>query len=180
MTDDSDLKAFSETMKGLAEIFDSGKPLSAIKLEIYFRAMQDHSIQEIKMAAAKLVKTRVYSTFPKPAEFLGLIDGKEDDQPKLAWAKVDQAVRSQGPYASVQFDDPVIHSVVEALGGWAQICSCTDKEWVWKQKDFEELYPLMAKKPDHPHFLGGSISGDPVQIGDTAKAALKLIAGGSA
>ena len=56
---------------------------------------------------------------------------------------------------SVKFDDPVIHSVIESMGGWEALCSIENAEMKWKRKEFENLYPIMAKREAHPDRLIG-------------------------
>ena len=63
-----DLKKFSRLMYSLAEVFTSeGKPSSA-KTEIYFKSMEDRRIEDVVKAIESLIKTRIYTSFPKPAE----------------------------------------------------------------------------------------------------------------
>ena len=169
---------FSEYMSLFAELYD--KEITPVLSRAYWTVLKPYADEQIEAAFKRAVNECRF--FPKPADLVGFIsaDTGKDDQPKLAWAKVDQSVRKHGPWSNVQFDDPVIHSVIEAMGGWSKLCSCTNDEWVWRQKDFEELYPLMAKKPEHPRLLGGSIAGEPIMIGDLGRESLKLIAGGRA
>lgn len=178
----NDLEAFGNVMKGLAEIFDTKMPMSPVKIELYYKALEDLTIEQVKSAAAQMVKTREYPSFPKPAEFRKQLGASDADRPQLAWAKVDLAVRTKGPYQNVRFDDPVIHSVINAMGGWAALCSCSDRDWPWRQKDFEKLYPVMARQPQHDTQLigihGRQPEKQPALIGELAGKSLKLIAGG--
>lgn len=74
----------------------------------------------------------------------------------MAWHAVQQAIEQHGHYVSVQFDDPVIHSCVQALGGWIELCSTNTHEMVWKEKKFKEVYPVFITfKRTHPKHLVG-------------------------
>lgn len=148
-------KKFAFLMLALAEVFDSGNVPSPAKTEIYFKALVDYSIDSIARAVDEIIKTRIFATFPKPAEIIQAIEGDGNEKTILAWGKLDRAVRQIGSYQSVQFDDPVIHSVVKFLGGWEKICQVTEDEWKWKQKEFERLYLIMAKRGNHPEYLIG-------------------------
>lgn len=90
-------------------------------------------------------------------DLLERLEGSQKDITTEAWLKVDRAVKLRGNYDSVCFDDPVIHSVIEAMGGWENFALCDQSEWKWKRKEFEGLYPLMARKTDHPTYLPGKI-----------------------
>ena len=74
----------------------------------------------------------------------------------LAWQNVIDTVERCGSWSSVQFDDPVIHSCVRALGGWIELCSTDVTEMVWREKKFLELYPVLSKSNQtHPKYLIG-------------------------
>ena len=79
-------------------------------------------------------------------------------QAMMAWEAVRKAIQQYGHCQSVQFDDPVIHSCIQALGGWIELC-CTDiGEMIWREKKFKELYPVFAAgKQKHPQKLIGQI-----------------------
>jgi len=54
----------------------------------------------------------------------------------IAWTeKVRKAIVSVGAYQSVQFDDPAIHSCIELMGGWSELCATRTDELKWKQKE---------------------------------------------
>ncbi len=150
-----DEKEFALLMASLAEIFDSGSELSSVKVELYFRLLEDYVIEDIKRGVDEIMRNRVYASLPKPAEIIQAIEGDGNEKAILAWEKLDRAVRQVGPYQSVQFDDPVIHSIVKFFGGWEKICDVSGDEWKWKQKEFERLYTIMAKRGDHPKYLIG-------------------------
>lgn len=63
-----DRKAFLEVVIGLAEL--KGKQLSAPALELYWRAMQDWTIEEFRSAASHLVRTCEFMPAPKDFEDL--------------------------------------------------------------------------------------------------------------
>ena len=67
-------------------------------------------------------------------------------------------VKRIGNYQSVQFDDPVIHSTVEAMGGWQQFCSMLTEEEKWKVREFERLYVVISARQsaNHPKYLPGT------------------------
>ena len=66
----------------------------------------------------------------------------------MAYAKVEKAFISVGVYSSLIFDDPVIHAVIDNLGGWIAYCNQPEDNVKWYRKDFEQRYqnfaPLVA------------------------------------
>ena len=90
-------------------------------------------------------------------DLMEILEGKADDQSTEAWVVVHKAVRRIGPYDSVRFDDPAIHSVIHAFGGWVAFQDCTDAEWKWRKKEFEGLDRVMARQQNHPEYLPGDI-----------------------
>lgn len=77
---------------------------------------------------------------PKPADVVKLLQGSSQDGALVAWAKVDRAVRQVGTYSTVVFDDPIIHRVVQDMGGWVALGDKREKEWPFVAKEFENRY----------------------------------------
>ena len=153
MEQNQDKVRFAHVMAALNEIFDSGKELSAMKTELYFKCLESYPIEEVEFAARKLIDCRTTASFPKPAEFIECIEGNNKDKPANAWALVDQAMRKHGNYVSVNFGDRKIHRCLEMLGGWEYLGTLSEDEWKWKRKEFETLY---AALPDQgPDYLPG-------------------------
>ena len=76
----------------------------------------------------------------------------------MAWEAVRIAIERYGSYQSIQFDDPVIHSCIESLGGWIRLCQTDIGEMVWQEKKFKELYGVFVmRKGVHPKQLVGRI-----------------------
>ena len=137
---------FSKTMAMLAVAYD--KEVSKELNSLYFEVLKKYEIDEIKSAIVKHLESSKF--FPKPSEIIELIKPKESlcDKAELAWLKLLNAISRHGYYDSVEFDDPVIHSCVRAMGGW---CSVSDRlQDTWMHKAFKEFYNSYANKPDHP------------------------------
>ncbi|HEY0684721.1 MAG TPA: hypothetical protein VGD45_20460 [Steroidobacter sp.] len=80
-----DFDAFSEVMLGFAEV--KAKELSKRALKLYFRAMQDWSLEEFRAAAVHLLKHHPFPTVPTPADFEQLRKAGESTAAE-AWAIV--------------------------------------------------------------------------------------------
>lgn len=141
-----DKKQFDVILLGLAEFYE--KTLSDMSLSIYFEALDDMSLEQVKQAAGLLARTSKF--FPKPCEFRDTVLPDLEAQAALAYDKVNNATKSIGAYKSVVFDDPVIHVVLQSLGGWVEVCgrpADTEKEKWWR-KEFERLYRLYSGRND--------------------------------
>jgi hypothetical protein len=94
--------------------------------------------------------------FPKPAEFLEHLEARREDRAAVAWLDVVATLKRFGNYQSVRFADSVIHSAIEAMGGWVRFGLMEEKERTWKQKEFERLYQVIAARHgSHPPYLAG-------------------------
>jgi len=77
---------------------------------------------------------------PKVADVIKMLQGSTQDSALTAWAKVDKAVRSIGTQMSVAFDDPLIHKVIQDMGGWLGLGQRQEAEWPFVAKEFETRY----------------------------------------
>jgi len=142
-------------MAVLSEIFDQGREPSEFKIELYFQALVEYEIGVIERAAMAIIKGRVYPAFPKPGEIVQEIDGSREDLAVIAWGEVVEAIKRIGPYQSICFADPTIHSVLEFMGGWSACGDWLENEMKWKQKEFERLYAIMKDRGNHKKYLPG-------------------------
>jgi len=145
-------RIFKEYMTALAEIH--GKQLSSLLNSLYWKALEPFSDEQCEKVFKELILTSKY--FPKPADFIEILGGKKEDMAARAWIKVVDTIRQIGNYQSVQFDDPVIHSVFKFWGGWGVTADWKESDLKWKQKEFEKLYTVMASGKKHPSYLPGT------------------------
>lgn len=153
MTKD-DMKAFTEMLDFLAE--GLGTDMTAVKYRFYFAALSDLSLDDIKMAANQIARTATF--FPKPVDFRDAIAGDVDTKAVQAWEKVMRGKSSVGSYGSVEFDDPVIHSVISMMGGWVSVCRMEEFDSEkWQRIEFEKSYKALSKtNMKHPEYLLGA------------------------
>lgn len=161
---DKDKKHFGELMAMLGEVFQ--KEISKPLLRIYFLSLQDFNIREIEKAVSKIIGTRkITGTIPLPAEIREAACGSLDDRAQIAWTALLWAIEHVGHMASVQFEDPIIHDTVRAMGGWIRVCSADgdvyNEEWhtknlQWRRKDFIGMYKSMAEQDGKllPYLIG--------------------------
>lgn len=150
-----DKKEFTKLMTGLGIIFD--QEVQTLKLDFYFNILKGFPIEDIRRGVERIVKERTTASFPKPAEIIEKITGTPDDKVNLAWEKVVKAIQKYGNYRSIEFDDSVIHSVIQVMGGWEEAGNWEIDEMKWKRIEFCKLYNSMALKGSHSKYLVGII-----------------------
>lgn len=164
---------------------------SEFALSVWWHAVQQFDYEAVAEALNRhCVNPDAGQFMPKPADVVKMLRGSSQDGALVAWSKVDKAVRLVGPYQTVVFDDPVIHRVIQDMGGWAQFGNKPEKEWPFIAKEFENRYRgyhQRSETPDYPKALIGLAESEnaqngfqsqaPVLIGDAAKAKRVLLAG---
>lgn len=173
-----------------AETF--GKPLTETQLTLWWRLLAPFEIGDVERAVHQHLLDPERGRFmPLPADIVKQIEGTGGDRAALAWTKVRQAIRDVGPYRSVAFDDPLIHRVVEDMGGWVPLNDLRSDEVPFRGKDFSDRYRAYATRRDavgHPAMLMGEFDlanrlrfpdaiQPPVLIGDAARATAVLQSG---
>ena len=138
-------KVFFEIMTALGEIFD--KKLSDTVLEFYYKTLsQKMDTNQFKKVASIWIEKGKF--FPKPAELLQLLDEIEGSQAERAWLQVLEEIERVGITGSPNFKDPVIYAVVQAMGGWENLCNMPVDRQPFYMKDFVNLYTTYKDKPD--------------------------------
>lgn len=144
---------FTRSMAMLFEMYDR-KPSGAI-MEGYWLVLQDMSDQEFTTSIKSILSSRVYASLPKPAEILEYARPDLESIATIAWNDVERAISKAGMYESVTFEDKVVNSVIDSLGGWVFLCSQDMAEIKWIKKEFNKLYAIQSKRVDHPSHLVG-------------------------
>jgi hypothetical protein len=143
---------FRELMTVLGEIHD--RQITRLLLDVYWRILEPFPDEACIRTFHELIGRVKF--FPKPAEFLELLEARQGDQATSAWLDVFAALKRYGNYQSVRFADPVIHSAIEAMGGWVSFGLMEEKDCPWRQKEFERLYAVLAGRcGGHPAYLAG-------------------------
>jgi len=175
---------FVDLIAKVSEVF--GKDLSQEAIRIYYEVLKEYSYDQIERAFYLILQTHIYNTFPKPAEIIEAIEGKQTERSLAAWQTVIDTVRKVGHWDSVSFDDRVIHNCIEALGDWEWLCGQTKDELKFVQKEFERLYTMFSKHPreakerligfnERKNLQGGhKPEKEPERIGDILKHAKQL------
>lgn len=188
----SDRQRFAALMAQASETY--AKPLTEGGLTLWWTLMRDHTIDDVERAMhAHMLDPERGRFLPVPADLVRIIEGSGGDRAALAWTKVREAIRSIGPYRSVVFDDPVIHAVIEDMGGWIRMGDMSTEEAPFRGKEFSDRYKAYAMRrqaPQHPPMLCGEHDlanrvkfpgavNPPVLVGDVQRARAILEGGAS-
>jgi len=169
-----------------AELY--GKAPSDAVADVWWDALRPYDIEAVESAFRRhLVSPDTGQFMPKPADIVRMLAGTSEDAALVAWAKLDRAVRNPGCYASVVFDDPLIHRVVRDLGGWIRLGTKIDDEWPFVGREFQNRYRGFRSRNEAPEYpprligiyeaentVKGYMYTDVVLLGDVERA--KLVA----
>jgi hypothetical protein len=185
----NDIPKFSAMMAGIGELY--GKSISAQLTDIYWRTLKSYEFQDVHQALqAHINNPDCGQYFPKPADVVRFIDGSGETKALQAWAKVEKAISRIGIYQSVAFDDPLIHAVLEDMGGWVKLCSMKNDQMPFCANEFQKRYMgFVIKKPHrYPRYLCGITECEnakngyevkaPILLGDAVKAEEVIKTGG--
>ena len=153
-------------MAGLAEVFIPDKELTDAKINVYWNVFRDWKDERFIRASELVLSVKSISTFPLPAEIIEQ-DGTIADETLSMWIISREVAEDVGRTKTVVFDNPVIHSVINAMGGWATFCSCPERERPFKQREFERLYKLFKNRGDHPDRVSGIYESNQITWGET-------------
>lgn len=151
----TDRKQLYKLMAILAEEYTEGKSISKLKAELWFNELKMYPIEAIEQAIKKIIRTRTVNNYPKISEVIKEIEGTQEDKIIEKWLLVKETITKIGAYQTVSFEDHVINSIIDEMGGWDNVCTVNINDLKWMQKDFEKLYPILAKRNTHPKVLLG-------------------------
>lgn len=140
MTKD-DKKQFSAMIKSVAQLFD--KKITSGMMQVYWDCVQDYQLEHVRLALTYACKKSKF--FPKPADIQEFMSGTPDEAAALGFDKLITAIRSSGSIASVVFDDPVIHVVVDQMGGWLKVCKWETNELAFRQHDYVKRHTMLQR-----------------------------------
>jgi hypothetical protein len=187
---EQDFDSFCELLGVVSEQY--GKPISEGAKILYWQGLIDFEFAAVQQALYRHIRNPDNGMFmPKIADIVRMLQGSTQDSALAAWAKVDQAVRKVGTQVSVAFDDPLIHKVLQDMGGWLGLGQKTENDWPFVAKEFENRYrgfKARGEKPEYPKMLIGLYDATnipqgfkqqpPVLIGNK-EAAQQVLLGGS-
>lgn len=153
--------------------------LTEKQLKLYKLLLDDIPEHDFVIGITKLLKNRVYTNFPSPAEIreycFGLKEFEIEARILEAKEKLKKALSTIGTYKSVAFDDPIIHIIIRELGGWTKLGTMNIDEFNnYLKWDFPKSYKIYATNSfgEIPTFFLGIEKNENniIYIGDENKA----------
>ena len=114
---------------------------------IWEKALAKLNEQEIRVGFQNLIKTRVKSGMPSPAEFFEALYNDISDDALMAWIQLFQALKSH-PGRPICFQDTVLAEACRRLGGLAFLGSLSATDLSFQKRSFMDTYCILAKQGD--------------------------------
>lgn len=147
---------FAALLSGVFSLYR--QTASDFVITVFWNACQRYDMDQVREAFNIHVMDPDAGQFvPKPADIVKHLQGTHGDRAQVAWGKAFGALQSVGQYNSVQFDDGVIHKVIEDLGGWVEFNKITFEELPYLQKRFCDAYRAQSRSREvtWPSYLCG-------------------------
>jgi hypothetical protein len=185
---EQDVPEFARLMARTGELY--GKVFTAAMVNEYWNLLKKFELEEVQKGFDYHFGDPDKGDFlPRPASIVAAITGTSLNQALLAWTKVHEAIHSVGRYASIIFDDAIIHAVIKDAGGWKKICNVDDYQLPFVSKEFQDRYRgyVGRKLLNYPKYLIGVFENQnstnshkydpPILFGDAEKARQVFLAG---
>lgn len=180
MESDQRARVLVATLTGVYGFYE--RELTEFHFGVWNRALEGFELDAITAAFdAHMMDPESGKWLPKPADITKVLQGTRAERSAVAWGLVLQAIQRVGAYATVAFEDPVIHCVIEDLGGWPTVCRVQIDELPFLEARFHKSYAAHVKAgTQHPPRLAGITDSSnglrgydlmaPVLIGDPQRA----------
>lgn len=159
-----DRSRFASAIHGTFEVY-SPKPVSEQLMTIWWASLKPYGIDDVCQALTKHISDPERGQFPpKPADVIRFLATGDKEQlenlkskAEMQWFNVTRAITNCGAYRTPNFKDPLTAATVVSLGGWPAICSKTNQQLDWLQKQFVSTYMDFERSPleQLPHHIAG-------------------------
>lgn len=161
--------------------------------ELFYESVKQFGFDAVKKAFSVHIQNPDNGQWmPKPADIVRIISGTSKDNSHVAWSNVKKSITTVGSYETIVFDDPIIHRVIQDMGGWINLCASSEDDLPFRGHEFKSRYTAYKSQgeiPDYPAKLYGIIESDnssknliehipqPILVGSPEKARQVLLAG---
>lgn len=118
----------------------------------WYLLLQDLTAEQLERGIVETLRTHQFAGFPPVGTIRANSIGAAgrvvnlETRAVVAWDRVLTAIRFQGGYRTIAFDDPVIHATVRNLGGWVQLTDATSEDLSrFIQPRFVKTYSALAQ-----------------------------------
>jgi hypothetical protein len=169
-----DKPVFAAHLTNLLATYGRGVTVGVI--DVWWGVLEPFELGDVSRAFSRYVGDPDQGRYPPvPASIVAQLRPGAKAQSLRAFDVVVKAMAEVGPYRSVVFDDPLIHAVVEDLGGWPHInATWTLEELKFRSQEFCTRYEGYVVDP--PAVVQRTLRGletvpSVVLIGDPQRAA---------
>jgi len=161
--------------------------------ELFYESVKQFGYDAVKKAFSVHIQSPDNGQWmPKPADIVRIVSGTSKDNSHVAWSKVKKSISAVGSYETIVFDDPIIHRVIQDMGGWINLCACSVDELPFRGNEFKSRYTAykgQGEIPDYPAKIYGICESDntskglleniptPIMVGEPERAKNVLLAG---
>ena len=147
-----------------------GTSFTSNGLKLRFAALKEFTIDQVEMAAVKLIQTHKYNSMPTTADIINAMGGMpgqidRDHRAELEAGKVLDVLKFCGTSATPAFEDPITKHLMSPRWRWyAWASKVKEDDLKWWCKDFVRAYKAHAVGVDADFFLpAGSLLGELAQ-----------------
>lgn len=163
MTND-DRARFAEMLLAVYTLYGKDREFSDVVIGLWWGSLEAYDLPAIREGLTRHVKNPDTGKFlPRPSDVIAMLGGTTLDSALLAVQTFEKALSGVGTYMTVAFEDPLIHVVVEEMGGWVALGRITDKDWAFRRTEFLNRYRSYKLRGELPAFrpkLIGIIDGE--------------------
>lgn len=146
----ADRPKIAEILALLGETFN--EPISELRAEGYFLALQEFDAVEVKDAALAAIRESKF--FPRPAELREKIIGCSNSCALAAWSNIRRQIRQVGHTGKPELSDLELHAVRDVWGSWKRLCEVLPESGpgysAW-EKRFQEAYAAAWREDSRKH-----------------------------
>lgn len=142
----NDRPAFAALMAGLGEVFRH--KLSEAMIELYFQALEDVALEDVRAAATLCMRTGKF--FPRPVELRQTI---RSEVPELGdvYAELTKALWRWRPHKPPVVSD-ALAQLVQHMGGWDRITEMSEESrWHRARTLYEVIHDREVIEENHPY-----------------------------
>lgn len=136
---------FIKTFTVLMEIYNTN--FSEATINIYYEILKDVPVKDFEISVKKILTERVFTTFPKPAEFLQIIYGKKEEQEEAivseAVSKFRLCLKKGG---AIKTDDRKLVWAISRMGGWDRCRNGNKDAENFLVNEFQKVYTELLKR----------------------------------
>lgn len=147
--DNSNKQRFAQLFYGAGEYYD--KAISEQLLIMYFNGLSHYSIEEVELALNGHMQDPDRGRwFPKIADFSHKLEGSKlsaEERAEIAWAEIEQKIRTVGSYGSLKLEDGVALAALKGFTSWKDLCAMDVTKMTWAKKEFMSLYGTYDRAP---------------------------------